>query len=132
MPRRRLYLRDRAEARPPFLAAVRLRLRDELPPPLRLRERLDPFVSPFWRRVLLTVAAAMRLAVPALRPRLFADLLMCSYCLSRLLLQDFGIPSPRADSDAITSSANYAPDFSGERGRSKRSSGSSSTAAANE
>src|SRR5205814_6858068 len=48
-------------------------------------------VSPFRRRVLFTVAAAIRFATRALRPRPFADRLIFSYCLSRLLLQDFGI-----------------------------------------
>src|SRR5438445_8312255 len=86
--------------------------------PARRRERLLPFVSPFLRRVLFTVAAAMRFATRALRPRPFADRLIFSYCLSRLLLQDFGIrisfcagtthfPSRRAS---------YAFDCSGERG----------------
>ena len=59
--------------------------------PARRRERLLPLVSPFRRRVLFTVAAAMRFATRALRPRPFADRLIFSYCLSRLLLQDFGI-----------------------------------------
>ena len=73
--------------------------------PARRRERLLPLVSPFRRRVLFTVAAAMRFATRALRPRPFADRLIFSYCLSRLLLQDFGIPSPSAGIDALPPSA---------------------------
>src|SRR5213075_1642323 len=75
------YLRDRLDERRRLL--------------LRLRDRVDPLVSPLRRRVLLTVAAAMRLAVPVLRPRLLAERLIFSYCRSRLLLQDLGIPAPR-------------------------------------
>jgi hypothetical protein len=55
------------------------RPRLELDFPLERREREPPFVSPFFRRVLFTVAAAIRFAVPVLRPRRFALLLMCSY-----------------------------------------------------
>src|SRR6185369_7573880 len=90
---KRFRYRDRRDARPPLRAAARRFWevdRDERLP-VRLRDRLLPLVSPFFRRVLLTVAAAMRFAVPALRPRLLADRLMCWYCLSRLLLQDLGI-----------------------------------------
>src|SRR5436190_8007398 len=75
------YLRDRLDERRRLL--------------LRLRDRVDPLVSPLRRQVLLTVAAAMRLAVPVLRPRLLAERLIFSYCRSRLLLQDLGIPAPR-------------------------------------
>jgi hypothetical protein len=57
-----------------------LRLRD--PPAdfveLRLRDPLV-LVWPAWRRCLLTVAAAISLARLVLRPRFFADALMCSY-----------------------------------------------------
>jgi hypothetical protein len=66
---------------------LRLRLLDR-------RERELPFVSPFFRRVLFTVAAAIRFAVAVLRPRRFALDLMCSYCRSRLLLQALGMPNP--------------------------------------
>src|SRR5437867_2856154 len=41
------------------------------------------FVSPCSDRVLFTVAAAMRSAVPSERPRSFSPSLMCSYCRSR-------------------------------------------------
>src|SRR5437868_1007214 len=90
----RSYFRE--DARPPLRPARLFCARD--PPRLLLRvpvlrrERLLPLVSPFFRRVLFTGAAAIRFAVPLLRPRFFAELLMCSYCLSRLLLQAFGIP----------------------------------------
>ena len=73
---------ERARARPPLRpAAVRLRrveLRRE-PRELRRRDLLPPFVSPLRRRVLFTVAAAIRFAVPALRPRRFALDLIFSY-----------------------------------------------------
>jgi hypothetical protein len=45
-----------------------------------------PFVSPDRRRCLLTVAAAIRFATFALRPRLVADSLIFSYWRFRLLL----------------------------------------------
>jgi hypothetical protein len=48
-----------------FFAAFRVR------PPL--------LVSPACRRCLFTVAAAIRFAVPALRPRFFAEALIFSY-----------------------------------------------------
>ena len=61
-------------------------LRDEdaaLREPADLRLVLDrlrlPFVSPFRARVLLVVAAAIRLAAPALRPCFRADALIFSY-----------------------------------------------------
>jgi len=47
---------------------------------LRLLLRLRaPFVSPFRRRVLFVVAAAMRSATALLRPRFLADALIFSY-----------------------------------------------------
>jgi len=83
-------------------AAARLRLVE-----LRFDERevrrrafLAPFVSPLRRRVLFTVAAAIRFAVPLLRPRLFALRLIFSYCRSRLLLQELGIRLLRASPGA--------------------------------
>jgi len=84
----------RLRARPPLRPAAARRRRGE--PRLEEREvcRRDlllPFVSPLRRRVLFTVAAAIRFAVPLLRPRLFALRLMCSYCRSRLLLQELGM-----------------------------------------
>jgi len=72
---------ERARARPPLRpAAARLR-RVELPRESRelRRDLLPPFVSPLRRRVLFTVAAAIRFAVPALRPRRFALDLIFSY-----------------------------------------------------
>src|SRR6185503_3594401 len=70
-------------------------------PPLPLRLVLPPllealfapplFVRPSLLRCLLTVAAAMRLAVFAERPFFLALDLMCSYCRSSLLLHDSGI-----------------------------------------
>src|SRR5881397_1160770 len=57
-------------------------------------------------RVAKRIAAAMRFATRALRPRPFADRLIFSYCLSRLLLQDFGIRiSFRAGSTRFPQSA---------------------------
>jgi hypothetical protein len=44
------------------------------------------FVSPFLRRVLFVVAAAMRLATFALLPRLLADFLIFSYWRFRFAL----------------------------------------------
>jgi hypothetical protein len=62
-------------------AIARLRLAE-----LRLDEReagrrdlLLPLVSPLRRRVLFTVAAAIRFAVALLRPRVFALRLIFSY-----------------------------------------------------
>src|SRR5713226_2860108 len=63
---------------------------------VRRRDLLPPFVSPLRRRVLFTVAAAIRFAVPLLRPRLFALRLTCAYWRSRLLLQELGIRLLRA------------------------------------
>jgi hypothetical protein len=80
------FYRSRGSAndyrRPPLRpAAARFRRvelrRDERE--LRWRDLLPPLVSPLRRRVLFTVAAAIRFAVPALRPRRFALDLMCSY-----------------------------------------------------
>jgi hypothetical protein len=46
----------------------------------RFDERLRlPLVSPFCRRCLFTVAAAIRFAVAVLRPRFFAEALIFSY-----------------------------------------------------
>jgi hypothetical protein len=53
----------------------------------RLLERFRlPFVSPFSRRVLFVVAAAMRFAVAVLRPCFLADALIFSYCRFRFAL----------------------------------------------
>src|SRR5687768_8031416 len=54
------------------------------------------FVSPFAVRVWFVVAAAMRLAVPSLRPFRFRLVLMCSYWRSRFALftPRGGIASP--------------------------------------
>ena len=74
---------ERARARPPLrAAAVRRRVvvvRREDPRLVRRRDFELPFVSPLRRRVLFTVAAAIRFAVPALRPRRFALDLIFSY-----------------------------------------------------
>src|SRR5437867_8674890 len=59
--------------------------------PARRRERLLPFVSPFLRRGLFTVAAAIRFAARALRPRPLPGRLIFFCCPSRLFLQDLGI-----------------------------------------
>jgi hypothetical protein len=48
--------------------------------------RLRPFVSPFLRRVLFVVAAAIRLAVAVLRPCFLTDALIFSYCRVRFAL----------------------------------------------
>src|SRR3989442_14316952 len=46
----------------------------------------EPFVSPFSRRVLLVVAAAIRSATLFERPRAVSLRLMCSYCRLRFAL----------------------------------------------
>jgi hypothetical protein len=54
---------------------------------LLLLDRLRlPFVSPDCRRCLFTVAAAICFARRELRPRFFADSLMCSYWRERFAL----------------------------------------------
>jgi hypothetical protein len=63
------------------------RLRDELD-----RDRDDElFVSPFCARCLFTVRAAISFARFVERPCFFSELLTCSYCRSRFVLQAFGI-----------------------------------------
>src|SRR5712671_7078923 len=94
-----LRLRARPPLRPAAARLPRAELRDGDREVLR-RDLLLPFVSPLRRRVLFTVAAAIRFAVPLLRPRLFALRLIFSYCRSRLLLQELGIPSPLAPEGA--------------------------------
>jgi hypothetical protein len=54
----------------------------------------EVLVLPSAARSLFTVAAAIRFAVPVDLPCFFALDLMCSYCLSSLLLQAFGIGDP--------------------------------------
>jgi hypothetical protein len=56
-------------------------------------DRLD-FVSPFSRRILLTVRAATSSARPPYRPDFLALCLMCSYCRSRFGLAPRGIVVP--------------------------------------
>src|SRR2546422_1781328 len=56
--------------------------------PVRLLR--EPLVSPFSRRVLFVVAAAIRFATPGDRPLRISLPLMCSYCLLRL-----GLFTPR-------------------------------------
>jgi hypothetical protein len=50
-------------------------------------------ISPFSRRILLTVRAATSSARPPYRPDFFALCLMCSYCRSRFGLAPLGIAS---------------------------------------
>src|SRR5436190_11047665 len=52
------------------------------------------FVSPAFLRCLLTVRAAISFARFVDLPDFFSDSLTCSYCRSRLSLQDFGIVEP--------------------------------------
>ena len=54
------------------------------------RDRVD-LVSPFSRRILLTVRAATSSARPPYRPDFFALCLMCLYCRSRFGLAPRGI-----------------------------------------
>ena len=89
-------LRDRVDA---------LRLRDP-PVAFRVRRLAEPlvFVCPACRRCLLTVAAAISLARLVLRPRFFAEALMCSYWRAR-----FALFTPRG---GIRSSSNEDPKVS--------------------
>lgn len=57
------------------------------------RDRRD-LVSPFSRRILLTVRAATSWARPPYRPDFLALCLMCLYCRSRFGLAPLGIESP--------------------------------------
>jgi hypothetical protein len=57
-------------------------------------DRYRPFVSPFSRRVLFTVAPAIRFAVASERPRSFSLSLTCSYWRSRFALHDLGMFAP--------------------------------------
>jgi hypothetical protein len=91
---RRDVLRER-EARRPDDPRRALALERERDPFARERDPVDREresderrvrVSPARRRCLLTVRAAISSARSLLRPRRFADDLMCSYCLCRFLL----------------------------------------------
>src|SRR5207249_7140829 len=87
----------RRRARPPLRpAAARLRCIVRRLVDVRPRDPPRLLVSPFMRRVLFVVAAAIRFATPALRPRRLALRLICSYWRSRLLLQELGIRLLRA------------------------------------
>jgi hypothetical protein len=79
-----------------------------------------PLVSPFCRRVLLVVAAAMRFAAAVLRPCFFADALIFSYCRVRFALftprggmVQFLLVSGQQDPCCLTRSHTFPPPLAG-------------------
>jgi hypothetical protein len=79
--------------RPAADRAVRGRPEELLDFRLELDREPGDFVSPFSRRILLTVRAATSSARPPYRPDFFALCLMCWYCRSRFGLAPRGMRS---------------------------------------